>query len=254
MFCHYDDIVTTRIILIFFILNSSFYIGYGLMHSGQQVLLKLRKMIISGEFTGGQRLAEIPTAELLGVSRQPIRIAFRLLEKEGLLVKSLTRGYIVRKISNELVTQALEVRGVLEGLAAKTLAEKGITKEQQDILLKCIRDTEKLFANKIFTEHELEKYHQYNQIFHKTIIDGSQNIAIIQALNQNNQLPLASANALTFDDQRALSEYRRLHFAHLQHCSIYEALIHRQAGRAESLMREHSQVVIFSSTVQSILD
>ncbi|MFV5647188.1 GntR family transcriptional regulator, partial [Acinetobacter baumannii] len=49
------------------------------MSSGQQVLLKLRKMIISGELEGGARIAEIPTAELLGVSRQPVRIAFRLL-------------------------------------------------------------------------------------------------------------------------------------------------------------------------------
>ena len=58
------------------------------MSSGQQVLLKLRKMIISGELEGGARIAEIPTAELLGVSRQPVRIAFRLLEQEGLLIKT----------------------------------------------------------------------------------------------------------------------------------------------------------------------
>ena len=69
------------------------------MSSGQQVLLKLRKMIISGELEGGARIAEIPTAELLGVSRQPVRIAFRLLEQEGLLIKNPTRGYTVREIS-----------------------------------------------------------------------------------------------------------------------------------------------------------
>ncbi|KAA8731251.1 GntR family transcriptional regulator [Acinetobacter qingfengensis] len=224
------------------------------MLSGQQVLLKLRKMIISGELVGGMRIAEIPTAELLGVSRQPIRVAFRLLEQEGLLIKNSTRGYIVREISNELISQALEVRGVLEGLAAKTLAEKGMSIEQQATLLKCIHDSEKLFEKGEFGEEELEKYHQYNEIFHSTIIQGAQNIAIIQALNKNNQLPLASANALTFDHQHALSEYRRLQFAHLQHCSIYEALLHRQAGRAEILMREHSRVVIFASTVQPILN
>ena len=82
------------------------------MSSGQQVLIKLRKMIISGEFEGGMRIAEIPTAELLGVSRQPIRTAFSLLEQEGLLIKNPTRGYTVRKISGKLVHDALEVRGV----------------------------------------------------------------------------------------------------------------------------------------------
>ena len=93
------------------------------MSSGQQVLIKLRKMIIAGELEGGSRIAEIPTAEMLGVSRQPVRMAFRLLEQEGLLIKNPTRGYIVREISDDLIQDALQVRGVLEGLAAKTLAE-----------------------------------------------------------------------------------------------------------------------------------
>lgn len=88
-------------------------------------------MIISGELEGGARIAEIPTAELLGVSRQPVRIAFRLLEQEGLLIKNPTRGYTVREISGKLVHDALEVRGVLEGLAAKTLAEQGLSEEQK---------------------------------------------------------------------------------------------------------------------------
>ncbi len=114
------------------------------MSSGQQVLLKLRKMIISGELEGGARIAEIPTAELLGVSRQPVRIAFRLLEQEGLLIKNPTRGYTVREISEQLVHDALEVRGVLEGLAAKTLAEQGLSEEQKKTLQHCIQETEKL--------------------------------------------------------------------------------------------------------------
>ena len=96
------------------------------MSSGQQVLIELRKMIISGEIAGGARMAEIPTAEMLGVSRQPVRMAFRLLEQEGLLLKNPTRGYTVREISPKLIQDALEVRGVLEGLAAKKTGREGI--------------------------------------------------------------------------------------------------------------------------------
>ncbi|MPW45187.1 GntR family transcriptional regulator [Acinetobacter guerrae] len=224
------------------------------MSSGQQVLIKLRKMIIAGELEGGSRIAEIPTAEMLGVSRQPVRMAFRLLEQEGLLIKNPTRGYIVREISDELIQDALEVRGVLEGLAAKTLAEKGINEEQKETLRHCIEQTEKLFEGKTeFGDDELEKYHHFNVIFHDTIIQGANNVALMQALAKNNQLPMASAQALTYDQSRALSEYRRLHYAHLQHCSIYDALIKRQAGRAESLMREHSSVVMLGETVKQIL-
>ncbi len=156
------------------------------MSSGQQVLLKLRKMIISGELEGGARIAEIPTAELLGVSRQPVRIAFRLLEQEGLLIKNPTRGYTVREISEQLVHDALEVRGVLEGLAAKTLAEQGLSEEQKNTLQHCIQETEKLFNDKDeFGDAELERYHHFNVIFHDTIIEGAQNVALIQALAKN---------------------------------------------------------------------
>ncbi|MEC6740131.1 GntR family transcriptional regulator [Acinetobacter baumannii] len=224
------------------------------MSSGQQVLLKLRKMIISGELEGGARIAEIPTAELLGVSRQPVRIAFRLLEQEGLLIKNPTRGYTVREISGKLVHDALEVRGVLEGVAAKTLAEQGLSEEQKKTLQHCIQETEKLFnETDEFGDTELERYHHFNVIFHDTIIEGAQNVALIQALAKNNQLPMASAQAITYDQNQALSEYRRLHYAHLQHCSIFDALVNRQAGRAETLMREHSSVVILGETLRNVL-
>ncbi|MEK7739906.1 MAG: GntR family transcriptional regulator [Pseudomonadota bacterium] len=224
------------------------------MSSGQQVLIKLRKMIIAGELEGGARVAEIPTAELLGVSRQPVRMAFRLLEQEGLLIKNPTRGYTVREISEKLVNDALEVRGILEGLAAKTIAEQGLTEEQKKTLQNCIVETEKLFDGKTeFGDHELERYHHFNVIFHDTIIQGAQNVALIQALAKNNQLPMASAQAITYDQTQALSEYRRLHYAHLQHCSIYDALMHRQAGRAETLMREHSSVVVLGETLRNVL-
>lgn len=143
---------------------------------------------------------------------------------------------------------------MLEGLAAKTLAEKGITEEQKKTLSHCIEQTEKLFEGKTeFGDEELESYHHWNVIFHDTVIQGAGNIALTQALAKNNQLPMASAQALTYDQSRALSEYRRLHYAHLQHCSIYDALVQRQAGRAESLMREHSAVVMLGETVKHIL-
>lgn len=133
---------------------------------------KTKKNDYFRELEGGARIAEIPTAELLGVSRQPVRIAFRLLEQEGLLIKNPTRGYTVREISGKLVHDALEVRGVLEGLAAKTLAEQGLSEDQKKTLQHCIQETEKLFNEKDeFGDAELERYHHFNVIFHDTIIE-----------------------------------------------------------------------------------
>ena len=224
------------------------------MSSGQQVLIELRKMIISGEFQGGARMAEIPTAEMLGVSRQPVRMAFRLLEQEGLLLKNPTRGYTVREISPKLIQDALEVRGVLEGLAAKKLAEKGLSPQQQDQLMQCLNQIEPLFKKTELSNEDIETYHHYNTIFHNTIIQGSDNIAIVRALSKNNQLPMASAQALTYDKNDPLSEVRRLHHAHIQHCAIFNALNKRDSARAESLMREHSYVVTLGDVMRSIFN
>ena len=58
-----------------------------------QVLVDLRQWILNGELRPGERLAELPLAERLGVSRTPVRHAMTLLEAEGLLEPSSSRGY-----------------------------------------------------------------------------------------------------------------------------------------------------------------
>ena len=60
---------------------------------GQWVLVKLRQMIMSGDLAPGTRIAEIPLSEQLGVSRTPVRLAFRTLEQEGLLQREGRRGF-----------------------------------------------------------------------------------------------------------------------------------------------------------------
>ena len=54
---------------------------------GQHVIISLRRMIAEGSFRPGERIAEIATAEALGVSRMPVRTALRALEAEGLVEK-----------------------------------------------------------------------------------------------------------------------------------------------------------------------
>ena len=64
------------------------------------VVAMLRQMIVSGRLPAGERVAEIPVADSLGVSRTPVRLAFRSLEQEGLLEKAGKRGYVVRRFSD----------------------------------------------------------------------------------------------------------------------------------------------------------
>jgi GntR family transcriptional regulator of vanillate catabolism len=215
-----------------------------MIKAGQRVLSTLRKMIISGELEAGDRIAEIPTAERLGVSRTPVRIAFRALEQEGLLIKLERRGYRVRKVTQDEVAGAIEVRGVLEGLAALQAAERGLTAEQRRGLLECLVWGDRLFDKGYVNEDDLEAYHDLNRRFHAIIIEASGNPIISSAMQRNEHLPFASVSSLAIDRNNLKGEYRRFNFAHLQHHAVFDALDRRQGARAEAIMREHANATL----------
>jgi GntR family transcriptional regulator of vanillate catabolism len=211
---------------------------------GQRVLVALRKMIASGELVAGERVAEIPTAELLGVSRTPVRIAFRMLEQEGLLAKCAGRGYTVRSVSLQDISGAVEVRGVLEGLAARQAAERGLDAATQQALRDCLLEGDRVFAKGYVHEEDLQLYHDLNMRFHQLILAASANRAIAEALARNDHLPFASVSSLAIDLNDMAREYRRFNFAHMQHHAVFDALINGQGARAEAIMREHANATL----------
>ncbi|WP_122687389.1 GntR family transcriptional regulator [Pseudomonas viridiflava] len=211
---------------------------------GQTVLVSLRKMIASGELAAGERLMEVPTAERFGVSRMPVRMAFGALEQEGLLVPFGGRGFQVRSISPHEIAGAVEVRGVLEGLAARQMAEIGVSQEARDELETCLVQGDALFAKGFVTEDDLEVYHDLNMRLHRVIVEGSGNPAIADALARNDHLPFASVTALAVDRNDLVREFRRFNFAHMQHHAVVDALINGQSARAEAIMREHANATL----------
>ncbi|NVK56819.1 MAG: GntR family transcriptional regulator [Alteromonadaceae bacterium] len=211
---------------------------------GQAVISILRDKIVSGEFPAGQRLAEIPTADLLGVSRTPVRIAFRALAQEGLLIKLPRRGYQVREVTTEEISGAVEVRGVLEGLAARQAAEKGLSQSTQAQLEQCLMQGDAIFNKGYITEDDLEQYNLLNKQFHALIIQASGNPAIQSAMQINEHLPFASVNALLFNPEQLDREFRRFSFANMQHHVVFEALVNRQGARAEAVMKEHAHATL----------
>ena len=204
---------------------------------GQRVLAELRKLIASGELAAGERIVEIPTAERLQVSRMPVRIALRTLEQEGLLCKT-GRGYRVRAVTREDIAGAVEVRGVLEGLAARQAAERGLSAEARATLEECLAEGDRLFANGQVLLEELERYQRMNMRFHRTIIEASGNPAIAVALARNDHLPFASVSALAVDRDNLEQEFR------MQHHAVVDALVNGQGARAEAIMREHANATL----------
>jgi len=80
---------------------------------------ELLRMIQERELSSAQPIVEVQLAELLGVSRTPLRQALQRLESEGLLRKNESRSYVVRRVELKEYLQSLKVREILEAEAAE---------------------------------------------------------------------------------------------------------------------------------------
>jgi GntR family transcriptional regulator of vanillate catabolism len=105
-----------------------------------RALLKLRDFILSGELKPGDRISELPLVDRLGVSRTPIRMALVRLEEEGLLAAIPSGGFAVKAFSERDIYDAIEVRGALEGLAARLAAERGVTQSALAEIKDCLAE------------------------------------------------------------------------------------------------------------------
>jgi GntR family transcriptional regulator, vanillate catabolism transcriptional regulator len=210
--------------------------------SASGIVAVLRKMIIDGHYAAGERLAEIPVSEALGVSRTPVRLAFRTLEQEGLLEKTGKRGLVVRAISQADVQCAIEVRGALEGLAARRLAERGLSDDQRSALRACVAEGTRVLAKGHLVEDDIGAWSQLNERFHRTIVEGTDSRVIADAIARNDHLPFASASSISIDRDALKVEYEKLKQAQAHHALVLDALERGESARVEMLMREHAYV------------
>lgn len=213
------------------------------------VVATLRQLIIEGHYAPGARLAEIPVAQALGVSRTPVRLAFRTLAQEGLLETIGKRGLVVRAFTETDVLCAVEVRGVLEGLAARRVAEAGAAPALLAELRACIDEGEAVLAAGRLMARDIDRWSALNQRFHSAIVDAPGTRVIADAIARNNHLPFASADSIAINRRALGAEYRKLQLAQLQHRLVVEALAHGESARADMLMREHAYIGLRYATL-----
>ncbi len=137
----------------------------------------LRDAILTGKLQPGERLMENQLAEKLGVSRTPIREALRMLKLENLVELTPRKGAQVLDMSEKDIVNVLEIREVLEGLAAQ-LACKKMTSETLEELKKTELEFEQ-FAK----ENDLEKVVSIDEHFHDIIFASTENERLIQIFN-----------------------------------------------------------------------
>jgi GntR family transcriptional regulator, vanillate catabolism transcriptional regulator len=208
-----------------------------------EAVVRLREMILNGKLAPAQRVAEAPLADLLGMSRTPVRQALPLLAQEGLLVENQTRGYVVRAFTSAEIGDAIDVRGALESLAAQRIAERGVSKALARDLQACLDEGDSLLRKRRIDEGDEAHYAAMNARFHRLILSAAGSAILTAALERNSRVPFAGPQALAFDRTQLDRMFDRLHYAHRQHHAIVDAIEAGQAGRVDALVREHAHGV-----------
>jgi GntR family transcriptional regulator of vanillate catabolism len=218
------------------------------MSQRSQLVLKLREMILTGKFQPGERLAELRVAADLGVSRTPVRSALEVLAREGLVSPAPNlRGFLVREVTPREILDATELRGVLEGVAARKVAEQGLSAKDRATLEACIARTAAIFENGELDAHGGDVWAENNELFHHTIIAASRNGPLLHALKVNDQVPFSGAGAFLEDIEDVEATRRQfliLQAAQRDHETILQCLLRGEGARAEALMREHCFLAI----------
>lgn len=201
---------------------------------------RLRELVLSGAFPPDRKLGEEAVARALKLSRTPARIAMATLEREGLLVRTPRRGYRVRSFTLDEVADAIDVRGELEGMAARLLAERGLDAAIAARLEAALAWSEAIVERGALDVADRLAWSQSNLDFHSALIDGSGNTALRAAFEQVIRIPLASPRAIIFavaTTDRSRSQLRR---AHEDHMRVVEAIRARRGSRAAEIMRDHA--------------
>jgi len=223
-------------------------------NSVDRTLAILRKRILEGAYAAGSRLTEAQAAKDVGVSRTPIRIAFRALEIEGYLEQVGARGYTVRSVSIEDVRHSLYLRGVLEGEAARRLAMIGLPLEAEEIMADCIAKETVLFRNGHLDQNDIAEYGRLNEVFHTTLLAAAGSAHLQTAVSQLAHLPTGITNAIIERHSNLQKEYFRLLTGHLHHCIVLRAIQMGDGSRAEAVMREHAFVRIdYASIIEDAI-
>lgn len=199
----------------------------------QKVTDTLRDGILSGRFEPGAKLEEIPVSEMLGVSRTPVRAALATLVNEGLINYRAKSGYSVRGFKADEILAAYEVRAVLEGLACRSAARRGLSEEQIGELARQLAVGDRILRAGQLMEEDHAPYQQMNMVFHKVILEASGNPWVQRFAEQAHNIPYASDRIMLWTDHAVIKR------SHDDHRRIFSAIVERDASRAEAIMREH---------------
>jgi GntR family transcriptional regulator of vanillate catabolism len=203
---------------------------------------RLRELIVAGRFTPGQRISELAAVEELGISRTPVRLALQALAHEGLLESRATGGFVVRDFSLEDILDAIDLRGVLEGMAARLAAERSSGEQNTKTLRSIVARIDTLLDRADLESDELfESYSELNLEFHAEMLRLAKCPMLERSLAQVIALPFASPNAFVKASLQQEQSRRVLVVGQSQHRALVNAIAAGESARAVRVGQEHAQ-------------
>ncbi|MEO5698863.1 MAG: GntR family transcriptional regulator [Casimicrobiaceae bacterium] len=189
---------------------------------------RLREFITQGELAPGARLHERALCLRLGVSRTPLREAFRLLAADGLLVQTPNRGAVVVALSDTDIRESFEVMSSLEALSGE-LACAHVT---DDEIAEIRALTFEMLA--CHARRDLPNYYRINRSIHERIVRAARNRLLADVYERLNR----RIQHLRFQSNLDPDKWNR---AARDHTRMVEALAARDAAGLASLLRIHLQ-------------
>lgn len=186
----------------------------------------LRQAIFEGRFKTGERLVEHELAEKLNVSRTPVREALRKLEIEGLVEHIPRKGVVIKGFKKEDIIEIFTIRGVLEGLAVRYVANN-ITEAE-------IKQLEELveLMRKSNSKGDIDKLMNQCKEFNEIIIRASKMPRLIEMINTLQEYTEKTRRVTMASNNRRIDVLK-------EHEEIFKAIAERDPDRAEKLVKEH---------------
>jgi len=190
------------------------------------VFNSMRDAIIMGKLKPGERLIENQISEKIGVSRTPVREAFRKLELEGFIEIVPRKGAIVKVLEKKDIEEVLQIRSVLEGLASRLACENMTLAE-----LNKLKKIKKEFMDAVEKDN-LDLMLERDVLLHDLIIVSSKNKRLVQMVNNLKE----QIYRLRFTYLRDESSRQQII---LEHSELVNAILSKDANKAEEISMRH---------------
>lgn len=191
-----------------------------------RVFHKIREDILNGRYKVNEELREVAIGEEMGVSRTPVREAFRQLELEGLIQIVPNKGAYVMGITAKDVKDIYMMRSLLEGLCARWAAENISDDQMQEM-------EENIFLSEFHaSKGHAEQMAELDNRFHEILYEASGSKMLEHALKDYHQYVQRLR-------KRTLSTQNRSIASNAEHRAIMEAIKAGESEKAEKLANQH---------------